>query len=784
MKKKLLCMVLVLCLMVTMFPLPAAAQEELVEVTVAGAGVGSSGYYAVREVNKQRVNKGLKEFDQDFTLMELANQRAAEISVYYSENRPNGDDYTTIFSGDYNGTNVKVYEEYTETAQCIAIGCTAEEAIEGWMSDETLKSHFFSATFTEVGIGGFTTNGVTAWVLLFGDAVNQPEGGRIPGAGNQRYVTIKRSDLKLNQPEIQTFDMTDEEKFELTFTMDNPGTDAVDPVLMPDVKISTTDYGTYSAGGVYDENENLLVILEIYQHGTLRVKGRGPGSGTVEYTLYEGQTEPYQLKFNITDVGEHDHTYSGHWEFTEEPIRNDHGRKRQACSVSGEYRWARWADKEAPHPDGYPVEITENPDLFSYSLNITQADPGYYVCIEVEPTSAGIFKGVNCTSSEGVEVSEPTIYYSDNGKRMIIMVPMPEGPLTVTPIVEQKELYDITVNIHGDAGYGAIQVNKPQAYYGERIDLNINLDSTYYFVEDIVFTCQGGQPENLIYMHGETGGRWLFDMPDGDLQIDIYVVERQAYSIYLWHNEGGTITTGPISGTEGSIFRLYVHPEEGYVLHQLLVYTTGTYEPVIRMIYTNEFEIYVPDGDLYIEVYFLNTNNPFVDVKQDAYYYVPVLWAMSNGITAGLDATHFGPNNACTRAQVVTFLWRAAGCPEPTTTEHPFVDIQEGSYYYKAVLWAVENGITAGVDATHFGPNQGCTRAQVTTFLWRACGQPEPLTQENPFRDTNPNSYYYKAVLWAVENGITTGTGNNRFSPDNTCTRGQIVSFLYRTFYG
>jgi hypothetical protein len=128
----------------------------------------------------------------------------------------------------------------------------------------------------------------------------------------------------------------------------------------------------------------------------------------------------------------------------------------------------------------------------------------------------------------------------------------------------------------------------------------------------------------------------------------------------------------------------------------------------------------------------------------------------------------------------VTFLWRAKGSAEPESTENPFEDVQEGKYYYKAVLWAVENGITSGTSATEFSPNEPCTRAQVATFLWRAEGQPEPETTENPFADVKAGKYYHKAVLWAVENEITLGTSAGKFSPDDECTRAQIVTFLYR----
>lgn len=173
-------------------------------------------------------------------------------------------------------------------------------------------------------------------------------------------------------------------------------------------------------------------------------------------------------------------------------------------------------------------------------------------------------------------------------------------------------------------------------------------------------------------------------------------------------------------------------------------------------------------------------SNPFVDVKEGDYFYDPVLWAVKEGITTGTSATTFGPEKPCTRGQVVTFLWRACGSPEPTKADNPFSDVSESAYYYKAVLWAVEQGITTGVSKTSFGPDKTCTRGQVATFLWRAQGKPTPTTTTNPFTDIAQADYYYSAVLWAVEEGVTNGTGKGLFSPDKDCTRGQIVTFLYR----
>lgn len=172
---------------------------------------------------------------------------------------------------------------------------------------------------------------------------------------------------------------------------------------------------------------------------------------------------------------------------------------------------------------------------------------------------------------------------------------------------------------------------------------------------------------------------------------------------------------------------------------------------------------------------------PFTDVAADAYYYNAVLWAVNTGITTGMTDTMFGPDLACTRAQVVTFLWRAAGCPVASNDAVPFADVSRDMYYYDAVLWAVEKGITNGISATEFAPDAECSRAQIVTFLWRALGAPDAAADAG-FVDVDADAYYATAVEWAVDNGITNGMGDNTFGADADCTRGQTVTFLFRFF--
>ena len=178
--------------------------------------------------------------------------------------------------------------------------------------------------------------------------------------------------------------------------------------------------------------------------------------------------------------------------------------------------------------------------------------------------------------------------------------------------------------------------------------------------------------------------------------------------------------------------------------------------------------------------------NPFTDIKPKHYFYNAVLWAYYHDpqITSGTTDTAFCPNETCTRAQVVTFLWNALGKPDSSVPACPFTDVKPGAYYFQAVLWALSEGVTSGVSDTRFGVKESCTRAQTVTLLWNALGKPEPETANNPFTDVKPKHYFYKAVLWAVENGVTSGVDDTHFGPNQTCTRGQIVMFLYNALAG
>ena len=238
---------------------------------------------------------------------------------------------------------------------------------------------------------------------------------------------------------------------------------------------------------------------------------------------------------------------------------------------------------------------------------------------------------------------------------------------------------------------------------------------------------------------------------------------------------GGYAFTYQDEAKAGDTVALICQPEAGYRVAQI----TGVDGLVDNG--DNSYFFTMPDVPVDIRVLFLRENNPFLDINETQFFYDSVLWAVEQKITNGLDNTHFDPFGICNRAQVVTFLWRYAGSPEPVTTDCTFTDVQKGSWYEKPVLWAVENGITNGISTTEFGADLPCNRAQVVTFLWRYLKQPVPGLTEHPFTDVQAASWYEAPVLWAVENGITNGATPTTFNPDGQCQRAQVVTFLYRT---
>ena len=247
--------------------------------------------------------------------------------------------------------------------------------------------------------------------------------------------------------------------------------------------------------------------------------------------------------------------------------------------------------------------------------------------------------------------------------------------------------------------------------------------------------------------------------------------------------ENGTVTVSPRSAEKGDTVTITAKPDSGYQLDDLTVTDKNGNELKLTDKGNGKYTFTMPASKVEIKATFVKEveTSPFSDVSTSAYYYEAVKWAQEKGITGGIGNGLFGPNQPCTRAQIVTFLWRAAGSPEPKSMSS-FSDVSADSYYAKAVAWAVENGITTGTGDGKFSPDATCTRAQSVTFLFRAIGK--LVDSKAEFSDVLTDSYYANAVAWAVENGVTNGIGDGLFGPDNSCTRAQIVTFLFRAYQG
>ena len=353
---------------------------------------------------------------------------------------------------------------------------------------------------------------------------------------------------------------------------------------------------------------------------------------------------------------------------------------------------------------------------------------------------------------------------------------MPNAHVEVKAIFEEDvpapTEYTITYDLAGGTAEG-----NPDTYTIETRTFTLKnpTKSGYTFTGWSGTGLDGENNMTVTIPKGSTGNRsytahWRYNGGDGS--------GYSYYTIKATAGAGGSISpSGNVSVREGRDQTFTITPDKGYAVANVKIdgksigaVKSYTFENVSR---THT-----------IEVIFMKANgNPqtgvFVDVATGSYYEDAVDWAVENGITKGTDDTHFSPDGICTRAQAVTFLWRTAGSPVSKTSTMPFTDVPVGSYYYDAVLWAVENGITKGTSDTTFSPNMTCSRAQIVTFLWRSEKSPAAGTA-NPFADVKSTAYYADAVLWAVKENITKGTTSTTFSPNADCTRAQIVTFLWR----
>ena len=460
----------------------------------------------------------------------------------------------------------------------------------------------------------------------------------------------------------------------------------------------------------------------------------------------------------------------------------------------------------------FQLECTD-PDVH-YSLFRSSLPDGMYLTqhgeIEGTPTEAGMWYVVIMATPEAGEdyatTAEFEFYVDEEGTGYSMEIMRLPSKLTYY----LGETFDMTgawVRIWTPEGYLDSYDGEYLDYYtgplenlGERRIKLRYMDAMEIIYIDVVEDPNAAYHTVTYYLEGNLYEE--MEVRDGDYAEDLLVPEVEGMAFKGWLTEEGEYYdfSAPVTG-DVELYGVY-----GYVVALCF----GIDDPVGWQVvepgkcaiepeppyqegkeflgwYTEftggvKFDFSTPiTGNINLYARFVDAT-PFTDVPVDSFYYAPVLWALENGITAGATATTFNPGGPCLRAQVVTFLWRAEGQPALTHYNNPFTDVGPNDFFFIPVQWAVANSITSGTSATTFGPMENCNRAAVVTFLWRAAGCPEPKAVNNPFVDVKSTDFFYKPVLWAVENGITAGLDATHFGPTSGCNRAQVVTFLYRAY--
>ena len=427
--------------------------------------------------------------------------------------------------------------------------------------------------------------------------------------------------------------------------------------------------------------------------------------------------------------------------------------------------YAVWTNKQVLAPDLTDTVVTYNGQPQKFHVDGTYTVKYYQNRVEVTaPTNAGIYD---------VEISrdEDDTYAAYHG-RVVGGLVINKAPLTIKADDQSirvgstlpKYTYTVTGLVSGET---------------LRTEPTLTCDADGQAVGTYTIKASGA----------DAGANYTVSYVDGTLTVS----KRSSggggsgsssgdYIVSVDSDKHGTVTVSPKRADKGDTVTITVKPDKGYELDELTVTDKSGDKIKLTEKADNKFTFKMPGSKVTVEASFkLIETEPeataFVDVPADAYYADAVAWAVKEGITSGTSDTTFSPDMSCTRAQIVTFLWRANGAPKADGA-NPFTDVSADAYYYDAVLWAVKEGITSGTSATTFAPDMTVTRGQTVTFLYRAAGT--PAVSGGSFADVSVDAYYADAVAWAVKQGITSGTGGNSFSPDAPCTRGQIVTFLYR----
>ena len=481
---------------------------------------------------------------------------------------------------------------------------------------------------------------------------------------------------------------------------------------------------------------------------------------TYSHWTYMDPGGHYQTCASCGDLNYEDHTF-GSWAQVDE---NTHSRTCSRCKESGasanytetaNHNW-KWVVDTAP--------------------TLTQEGKQHEECADC---SAKRNEDTAIPKLERIQVQNLTVLTPVKGE-----APVMAGTTDATYYVAATVWLDQAGNPVGDTF-------QPNTVYSAKITLEamgggvFSANSTYNVIggkNPVVSPTLTGnafaETVDLIYTFDKTGS----DSSSGGGTTGGGGGGVTTYSITVKDAKNGDVTASHKSAAKGTTVTLTVKPDKGYELDDITVLDSKDKE--IKLTEKGgKFTFTMPASAVTVKAGFKAEapviDHPFTDVPEGSWYEDAVIWAVDKGITAGTSATTFSPDGICTRAQAVTFLWRAAGSPEPKTSTMPFTDVKVGSYYYDAVLWAVEQGITAGTSATTFAPDLNCSRAQIVTFLWRAAGSPA-ISGSPAFSDVASDAYYAKAVKWAQANGITSGIGGGLFGSNDNCTRAQIVTFIWR----
>ena len=400
---------------------------------------------------------------------------------------------------------------------------------------------------------------------------------------------------------------------------------------------------------------------------------------------------------------------------------------------------------------GTPVVVFEN-NYFIETNNMTAFSKN---------TAAGTAKSLEYMKTEDFykEITAAGGNYRSNSNGTPLL---PAPKYTVSFVVTPAELANVVIKVNGQ------EVANPVDLEAGTYKVEVSADNCAVFTSDITITADTATHTQAIAMTY--------------LPVDYY---EPTYPVTTPDKtENGTVTANRRYAERGDTVTITVKPDDGFKLDDLTVTDKNGKELKLTDKGNGKYNFTMPASRVEINVAFVKEveTSPFSDVSTSAYYYEAVKWAQEKGITGGVGNGLFGPNQPCTRAQIVTFLWRAAGSPAPKDMSS-FADVPADAFYAKAVAWAVENGITSGTSDGKFSPDATCTRAQSVTFLYRASGAPA-VSGSAAFSDVVADAYYASAVKWAEKSGITGGIGGGLFGSDNNCTRAQIVTFLFRAYQG